>query len=241
MLKVAIVEDVKEDADNLEKNLRKYEAETGIAIETKVFDNVQVFLLNYQPVYDIVFMDIMMPYMNGIKAAAELRKQDECVRLIFVTDMAKYAINGYEVDATDFFVKPVTYHALKLRLDKINLMWERSVPSVKIHIPYKGTKVVPSSEVYYIEVRNKDMTYHTRQGNYTVRSDGLKKLEAQLKDAGFMRCSSSYLINLKWCNGFNGDYIYVAGDEIKISRRQKKECINALYLTFAGGKDEDKK
>ena len=65
MLKVAIVEDVKEDAALLEKNLRKYEAETGTAIEVKVFDNVQVFLLNYQPVYDIVFMDIMMPYMDG--------------------------------------------------------------------------------------------------------------------------------------------------------------------------------
>lgn len=236
MLKVAIVEDMKEDADLLEKNLRKYEAETGTAIEFNVFDNVQVFLLNYQPVYDVVFMDIMMPYLDGMKAAAELRKQDECVPLIFVTDMAKYAINGYEVGALDFFVKPVTYPALKLRLDRISMMRERSTPPVKIHIPYKGTKILPSGDVYYIEVMNKEMTYHTRRGDFTVRSEGLKKLESELKDAGFMRCSSSYLINLKWCTGFKGDLICVAGDEIKISRRQKKEFISALSLTYLGGK-----
>lgn len=235
MLKVAIVEDVRQDAETLEKNLRRYETETGTVIESKVFDNVQVFLLNYQPVYDVVFMDIMMPYMNGMDAAAELRKRDECVSLIFVTDMAQYAINGYSVSAMDFFVKPVTYHALKLRMDKIFMMQKHSTPSIKIHIPYKGTKVVSSDDVYYIEVMNKDLTYHTSQGNYTVRSDGLKKLEAELRGVGFMRCSSSYLINLKWCNGLEGDFVYVAGDEIKISRRQKRELINALSLTLAGG------
>ena len=241
MLKVAIIEDMKEDADALKKNLRRYEAETGTAVEIDVFNNVQVFLLNYRPVYDVVFMDIVMPYMNGMKAAAELRKQDECVPLIFVTDMAKYAIEGYSVNAMDFFVKPITYYALKLRLDKIGMMHKHSAPSIPIHIPYKGTKIVVSDDVYYIEVMNKELTYHTRQGNYTVRSVGLKKLEAELKDAGFICCSSSYLINLKWCTGLEGDFVYVAGDKIKVSRRQKKELINALSLTFIGGKIGDQK
>ena len=83
-----------------------------------------------------------------MKAAAELRKQDECVPLIFVTDMAKYAINGYEVGGTGFFRKAGHLSALKLRLDRISMMRERSTPSVKIHIPYKGTKLLPSDEVY---------------------------------------------------------------------------------------------
>ena len=83
---------------------------------------------------------------------------------------------------------------------------------------------------------NKEMTYHTRQGNYTVRSEGLKKLESELENAGFMRCSSSYLINLKWCTGFKGDLICVAGDEDQDQPQAEKGVYQRAVSDLSGGK-----
>ena len=74
---------------------------------------------DYKPVYDIIFLDIDMPTMNGIELAKYIRKMDGEVSIVFVTNMAKYAINGYEVDADDFIVKPVRYGNFKLKLDRV--------------------------------------------------------------------------------------------------------------------------
>ena len=233
MLNVAIIEDSEKDAKNLQNNLMRYGQENRAEIKINIFDNVRVFLLNYKPVYDIIFMDIMMPYINGLDAAKELREKDKKVPLIFVTDMAQYAIKGYSVNAMDFFVKPIVYYDLKLRMDTIRMQRELSAPTISIKIPYKGVKIISSDDVYYIEVLNKEIIYHTVEGNYTVRSSGLKNLEAEISDAGFVRCSSSYLVNLKWCTALKNDTVIVAGNELKISRGQKKEFVTELSKSLA--------
>lgn len=62
---------------------------------------------NYQPAFDLIFMDIEMKPLDGMKAAQQIRKTDQKTVIIFVTQMAQYAVKGYEVGALDFMVKPV--------------------------------------------------------------------------------------------------------------------------------------
>ena len=228
MLRVAIIEDSPTDRENLQKFLTRYESEKGTEIKADVFDRAETFLQGYKPVYDVIFMDICLPYMSGMDACVQLRKLDKEVAIIFTTDMIQYAIDGYKVDALDYFVKPVMYFDLKLRLDKLMLHNEVRQAPVLIHIPYEGDVVISASDVKFIEVMDKDLTYHTTNGDYTVRGNGLKKLEDDLKTANFCRCSSSYLINLKWCTRLKGDNVLVGNDWIKISRGMKKEFVTRL-------------
>lgn len=118
MIRAVIVEDDGEAADLLEGYIKRYAAESGIVFMIDRFDNAITFLENYDVGYDIVFMDIEMEDLDGVSAARLLRKRDRSVTLIFVTNMAQFAIKGYEVDALDFIVKPVKYYDFAFRLKK---------------------------------------------------------------------------------------------------------------------------
>ena len=116
MYRVAIVEDEWESFESIRKCFEEYTKEYGEAFNIIRFKNGMYFLGAYSSNFDIVIMDIDMPQMNGIQTAADLRKVDDKVVLIFVTFLAKYAIKGYAVDALDYVVKPVNYHTFKLKI-----------------------------------------------------------------------------------------------------------------------------
>ena len=107
MLRVAIVEDSPRDAEQLTNCLRRFCSKHGTEIEIERYENALLFLQGYKGDFEIVFMDIDMPMMSGTEAARSLRRVDPHVLLIFVTALARFALNGYEVDAYDFIVKPV--------------------------------------------------------------------------------------------------------------------------------------
>ena len=75
-------------------------------------------LENYRPVYDIVFLDVEMKHLDGMETARRIRALDADVVLIFITNMAQYAIKGYAVGALDYVLKPVPYFAFSQQLQK---------------------------------------------------------------------------------------------------------------------------
>lgn len=120
ILKIAIVEDDKTQQENNISLLKKYAEQHNAVFSFFVFDNAFLFLQDFkQGTYDIVFMDINMPGINGLDAAKEMRQIDGAISLIFVTAFAQFAIRGYEVDAYDFIVKPVNLEHLTLKLDRL--------------------------------------------------------------------------------------------------------------------------
>lgn len=118
MVNVAIVEDEIRSADVLCGFLERYGSEKGREFAVSRFTDAIAFLENYVPRYDIVFMDIQLPDMDGMTASRRLRALDRDVILIFVTNMANYAVSGYEVDALDFIVKPVSYFPFTVKLER---------------------------------------------------------------------------------------------------------------------------
>ena len=229
MKTVAIVEDEESEYLSIKGQLDKFTEECGgkYKFECVHFCDAVVFLQNYKPVYDIIFMDIALPGMNGFNASKKLREIDPSVLLIFVTNMSRFAVSGYEVGAFDFVVKPVKYGAFRLKLLRALQNLEANGDK-KITIPSpEGMRVIPISTIKYVEVMNHDLIYHTKNGD--VKSYGsLKKAESMLPSNGFARCNSCYLVNLKYVTGVKDYSVFVAGEEIAISHAKKKDFLGAI-------------
>lgn len=233
-MKIAIVEDQKEYAQYLEGLLRRFEAEQGCSVQVSVFSDGMSFIENFTPGYDVILMDIEMPYMDGMTAARELRRIDEEVLLLFITNAPQYAIHGYEVGALDYVLKPVEYFALSLKLQRVQrILGSRNNDFLVLR---KGDEInrLPRAEILYVEVQEHDVTYHTTARDY--HSTGtLKGVEAELPGELFVKCNSCYLVNLKFVEGIADGHVQVGGQSLKISRPRKKVFVDALMEYYKKG------
>ena len=145
MLRVAVAEDNPKDRERLLSFLKKYGEEKDVQIEVAEYTDGSELLDQYRPCYDVIFLDVEMPQMDGMKAAEKIRETDEEVILIFITNMAKYAIRGYEVQALDYVLKPVKYEAFTVKMDKVKRLAEKkkdkrygNPPSAAVPYPVCG-------------------------------------------------------------------------------------------------------
>lgn len=227
MLNIAIVEDEKKAADILLSYFATYKERTGEQFRAVVFENPILFLTNYSSNYDMVFMDIELPNMNGMEASRKLREIDKTVALIFVTNMSQYAVKGYEVGAFDYIVKPVTYYDFALKLERA-LESIRSRDMVKILVPVDdAVKCITALELVYVEVLDHKLIYHTTDGVYAT-TGSLKALEQKLLNADFAKCNNCYLVNLRYVTGLSGFTVTVNGEKLQVSHPRRKEFKRAL-------------
>lgn len=237
MIRIAIVEDEEREAKLLEEYINNYGSTHDETFQIEWFQNSIRLLDNYKPIYDIIFMDIKMPHLNGMDAAIKLRMLDSVVTLVFVTNMAKFAVKGYEVDALDFIVKPVNYSTFSMKFKKA-LAKVSANEGIEIVISRNGGIVCLSSRnIFYIEVTGHKLIYHLN--DEIIEGYGsLTDLEEQLHVCSFMRCNSCYLINPQYISQVNGYTLTMKnGDELQISRPRKKKFMAQLADWLGEGKN----
>lgn len=227
MKRIAIVDDDERVRNLLASYLARYSEEHCETFMPSVFAFPELFLTNYKPVYDIVLMDIDMPGMNGLEAARRLRELDERVVLLFITNLAQYAINGYEVQAADFVVKPVSYEKFEQKLTRaLRFVPESTRPSLLIRTE-NGTVTVDIDDAKYIEVQGHYVFYHTPREVYRVRGS-LKQTVEEINDEQFFVCDKCYIVNLAYVEAVNGNSVVVDGETVNVSRPKKKALMDAL-------------
>lgn len=233
MLRIAIVEDEDEFIQQIQGFISKYIEEFSVEIETAVFHDGQEILSNYQPVFDIILLDIEMPNINGMDAAEEIRKIDPDVVLMFITNMAKYAIRGYSVGALDFVMKPISYYTFSTKLTRaIKRANKRSDAHILLNLP-ECVKKFSIRQIYYVEVQNRMLHYYTDEGEFVLRGT-MAGAEKMLKEYNFVRCNYWYIVNLMYVTEVRKDKAVVAGVELEISRRNKTAFLTAL-TNYVGG------
>lgn len=230
MINVAIVEDDDGERARIEGFLTKYSDKFSV----KKFSSAVDFLTNFVPVYDIVFMDIDMPYLDGMSAAKKMRKVDKETCLIFVTNLAKFAVKGYEVEAFDFIVKPVTYESFALKMNRV--MNRLSLKQERYLMIRSGADVVKAAvgEIKYVEIMNHKIIYHMIDGEITSYGT-LKDVEEFIADPLFVRSNKCYLINLRFVTGIEDGCAVVGGEKLLISSLKKSAFEKALADYLCGG------
>ncbi len=231
MWRVAVVDDQASVRTQMESYFERYQQERGERFQISAFQDAAQFLDRYQPEYDLVLMDIDMPGMDGLTAAHRLRKLDPGVVLIFVTNLAQYAINGYEVSAVDFVVKPVSYAKFAFKLERaLKLALPKDRPMVLIKTE-EGTVAIQRGDITYVEVQGHNLFYHTGEETYRVRGS-LKQAEEEFGEMPFFTCNKCYIVNLAFVDAVRENVAVVAGDEIVVSRPKKKAFMEALAAYY---------
>ena len=226
-MKIAIAEDDPKNRETVVSYLNSYAEEHNLTFDITTFPDGAALVDSYRPDYDIVFLDIEMPHINGMRAAELIREKDDRVILVFITNVARYAVKGYEVQALDYILKPLNKDAFFAKLDRIVKMAKRREEKSVLLNTSDGSKRIPVSHILYAEALRHQVVYHTEEGDITVRGS-LKDAEQLLEGCGFEKCNSGFLVNLRHVRGISGDDALVGSDRLPVSRARKKPFMQAL-------------
>ena len=119
-MRLALVDDDAEICSLLRAYVQRYNTEYGTSISTYDFTSGSDLLHHYERgVFDVIFLDIEMPGINGMETATQIRRIDDAVALVFVTHLAQFAVQGYEVQASDYIIKPLSYFDFAMKITRI--------------------------------------------------------------------------------------------------------------------------
>ena len=235
MIRVAIVEDDAEVQGVLQEYVRRYTRQYGTEFEVTVFADGVDILEDYRAVYDIIFLDVEMKHLDGMTTAERIRQMDADVILIFITNMAQYAIRGYSVGALDYVLKPVSYYAFSQRLSRAI---ERTARRARhyLQINARGTAhKIDTAALYWVESCGHDLVFHTAEGALTA-SGSMAETETRLAQDSFFRVNKGCLVNLEHVDCMDGEDAVVHGERVPIARARRKAFLDALndYINGAG-------
>lgn len=235
---VAIVDDEQKELDTLQTYLVQYSAENGVKIHVDQFHSGDELLRKYRLIYDVVIFDIDMPGTNGIDTARQIRACDENVAILFITNIAQYAINGYEVEAVDYIIKPIGYFDFALKFRRAVSWASRRSDRELTFETVEGNRRVRVADIVYVEARGHYLIHNVRLRNgttaeFTVRGN-MKDQEDLLRLYSFCRVHRSYLVNLKYVDEIQSNKVIVGQSPIPIGRLYKDQLMQEC-LRFVRG------
>ena len=177
--------------------------------------------------YDLVFLDIEMPEVDGITLAKKLRSRSESVFIVFLTAHIEYALEGYEVNALRYLTKPVDSGKLK---EVLTYVRDTKGKNRQILIKEDGVDVlIDINSIIYMESMDKNVRIVTSNGEHITRYN-ISDFEEKLKNAGFFRIHRGYLISLARVNKIaKSDAVMDNGELLPVSRSNIKPLKDALY------------
>lgn len=233
MLKIGLVDDDICYLEQMKTYLKRFCEEENVACQIEEFHNGLNFVEDYSGDLDVVFLDIEMPHLDGMEAAKRVREKDPSLGIIFATNMAQYAIKGYEVNAIDFIVKPVKYFVFADKLKKAIRFSEKNKEKNVILEGEDGIVRLPVSRIMYVEKDKNYLLFHTKEDCYKIRGT-MVQTEKLLGGEGFSKCISGCLVNLRFVTKITKDEVLL-GDVRLVMGRQRKKEFREDFMKFSGG------
>ena len=191
-------------------------------------------LINAQKV-DLIFLDINMPEISGLSFARSINKD---IRIIFTTAYREYAIDGFDLQAVDYLLKPISFERLYRAVNSFYAIYfnkeEQQLPEKNalqndfmfVRADRKMIRI-NFAEICYIESLSDYLKIHTRTNEIVIR-ESISNLETQLPISDFLRVHRSFIISLAALDSYTSEYAEINGRAIPISRSYKAAVLEKL-------------
>lgn len=236
MLSIAVCDDEIIECAGMAEKIRGTLEEMKVPCFLRQFNSGEE-LLQSEEDFDIVFLDIMMDGLDGMKTAKRIRKKASCRLLVFISASREYVFDAYDVEAFWYLVKPVERTKLKQVLKKALLKTEAASPDFILVNKGRQKQKIFLRDILYFEIMGRLIDIH-KTGGISDYYGKISILEEELREKGFFRCHKSYLVHLKYVKGYNRqEAVLDNGEKIPVSKRRYEEFCKALlsYMKKSGG------
>lgn len=237
MIEIAIVEDEKTEFEKLVSYIEKYSNQYDIKTNCQWFTSAEKLFENYPKDLHLIFMDINLEGMDGMSAVKQMRERNNNVCIIFVTNLAQYAIGGYEVSAFDFILKPLNYYSFSMKFKRFCNYYTMKIGQELCITTRDGIYLINSKDIRYVEIMKHLLTYHLADGRTICCSGTLNSVRERLNGDIFVQCNRSCLVNLRYVKSVEGlDVVISPNESLQISRDARKTFLEHLnnYLGLGG-------
>ena len=220
-MRIAVCDDNIQELDRLSQLLNDYraKAKTGFTYIT-YSDGVSLLEDVRKGGFDFLLLDVMMPLVNGMQVAHEVRGFDENIKIAFLTSSPEFAVESYSVEAFAYLLKPATSDNLYPVLDKLFRAAQKTEECLSIKFQ-SGIANIPFSKISHVEVMNKKLSFHLTDNSVKELVASLSDYEeALLRRPDFVRVHRAFIVNLWQVQELRPtDILIYAGRVIPVSRR----------------------
>jgi len=239
MIRLAICDDEAHCLDSTKRMIERWLASCGIPAQISCFDNGDTLLESIRRAkMDIVLLDIMMPLLNGMDTAHEIREFDKAIKIVFLTSSPEFALESYSVKASGYIIKPVSYEKLSEALNDCTAALQEEPEHLLLKSTH-GYHKIYLHDIEYIEAQNKQVVFFLKLCQSLTITEPLYSFENKLltKD-GFFKCHRSYIISMSHVNSFSSVEITMkSGCCIPIARGSGKAFQDAYFSFMFGDKE----
>lgn len=207
-----------------------------------VFDDGDSLITAHkQQPFDIILLDVVMPMLNGISTAGEIRQADKRVKIVFLSNSPEFALDSYTVKANNYLLKSTLSERLYSCLNEL----VAEMTHLSHTITVKGLTAVHNialHQILYIEAQNKHIVFYLLDGSTAITTDPLRHFEELLTvQEGFFKCHRSYIINLNHIDTYTQKEVRMhSGYRVPISRSCHKDFESAYFSLIFGKAGESK-
>lgn len=237
-MRIALCDDRPDQLENLHSMILAW---NGEYVSVSCYDNGDALLQAHRTTpFDIIFLDILMPLLNGMETARELRQTDKTVKLVFLTASADFAVEAFSVKASNYLLKPLDPEKLHRCLEELSEelhTFARKICIRGIHAMHQ----IPVEDIEYIESQNKRILFVLSNGETILSGEPLYAYEEKLTlEDGFFKCSRSFIVNIHRIDTFTAKEIRTrSGARIPISRSCHREFEDAYFSVLFGKAGDD--
>lgn len=184
--------------------------------------------------YDLVLLDILMPFMTGMEASKEIRQFNQDIRIIFMTSSPEFAVESYSVNAYYYVLKPILKETLYILLDKVISELELQKDTSILAKGKNGLSRIYINRLEFAEVIGRTIFYHMSDGRIIEAIGSMSDLEkALLPNHSFIKPHRSYIINLEYIDTLSQREIKMHSHALIPMARANSRVLKSAYIAYS--------
>ena len=233
LYRIAICDDEISQIKNISDYLTRFSIKTDTEFQIERFTSSNELLKKYyneKSPFDILFLDMEMPGRNGIETAEEIRRiPDRNVLIAFITNFPEYMQDSFDVQASQYFTKPVSYELFEQKLEKMLDYINGLETNITVLSQKSGETILYLDDIICIEAnKNSNLTITTQNEEIVIKGK-INNYEKELANKYFISIHRSCLANMKYIRKFNADSLeFSTGKIVPVSRRKLSEIKEAF-------------